>query len=77
MHDKLDTHIIHRGTMLQAVRFMQAAKYPIPFPLLAIAAIAAPFQGMPNLLVYIFPRFLSVREANPGAGVLRWIKDSL
>jgi hypothetical protein len=56
---------------------MQAIKIPVPFGLLFVAAAMAPFQGLPNLFVYAFPRFLSSKEENPNAGFLRWFKDSL
>jgi hypothetical protein len=56
---------------------LQAAKLPVPFGLIFVAAAMAPFQGVPNVLVYAFPRYLSSKEENPNAGYLRWCKDSL
>ena len=62
---------------LTSVRILQAAKHPIPFPLLAIAAFITPMFGLPNFCVYLFPTFLSARHENPNAGVLAWIRAAL
>ncbi|CAB9504878.1 expressed unknown protein [Seminavis robusta] len=62
---------------LTAVRFLQLIGEPVPYQLLAAAAFFAPLQGFFNALIYLSPKFMAVKKANPDAGLLRWIRDAI
>jgi hypothetical protein len=47
--------------MLQLTRILQTVNGKVYFPLLLIAAMTTPMQGLPNFLVYLRPRWQSKR----------------
>ena len=47
------------------------------YPLLLIAAITVPVQGLPNFLVYLMPRYTKVKKEMPKAGLIKWLQSSL
>ena len=58
-------------TSIQVARLIQTANGGVYFPLVLVAAITVPMQGLPNFLVYLRPRLRKVRRSNPTAG---WMK---
>lgn len=62
---------------VKTVRILQAANKPVEYPILVIAATVTPFQGLPNLFVYVYPIFLSERRLDPNGNVFVWLKRAL
>ncbi|CAB9519452.1 expressed unknown protein [Seminavis robusta] len=62
---------------LTLTRLLQAINGNTYFPLLIIAAATTPLQGLPNFLVYLYPRYKKARKEMPNAGVLECFKSSI
>jgi hypothetical protein len=62
---------------VKTVRILQAANKSVGFPLLVVAATVSPFQGLPNLLVYVYPNFLTERRLHPNGNVAVWLQRAL
>jgi hypothetical protein len=62
---------------VKTVRILQAANKPVEYPLLVLAATVTPFQGLPNLLVYVYPNFLSEKRLDPNGNIFLWLKRAL
>eukprot|EP00977_Amphora_coffeiformis_P029067 scaffold38456_cov176-Amphora_coffeaeformis.AAC.3 len=56
---------------LTAQRLIQVANDDLYYPLVLVAAITVPMQGLPNFLVYLRPRLQKIRQSNPSTG---WMK---
>ena len=58
-------------TTVQVTRLIQTANGDVYYPLLLVAAITVPMQGLPNFLVYLRPRLQKIGRSDPTAG---WMK---
>ena len=47
------------------------------YPLVLIAAITVPMQGLPNFVVYLRPKLRRVRKRYPHAGWVQWVARSM
>jgi hypothetical protein len=47
------------------------------FPILIIAAMTTPLQGLPNVIVYLGPKFREARKLHPGAPFLKLVASSV
>ena len=56
---------------------MQAFGIQVDFSVLAIAATVTPFQGLPNLIVYIYPSFLRERRNNPEQSFFQCARNAI
>jgi hypothetical protein len=48
---------------------LQTVNGQVYFPLLLLAAMTAPLQGLPNTLIYLGPKFRKLRKEMPEAGL--------
>lgn len=46
----------------QTTRLLQTINGKVYYPLLLAAAITIPLQGIPNGLVYLYPRYQTIRQ---------------
>jgi hypothetical protein len=65
----------------QVVRILQLPKNPVPFrvfyPFLVLGAAFTPCQGLPNFIVYWYPKYAKARLKNPSAGRRVWLQKAL
>ena len=66
-----------RDAFRQSVRIIQTANGNVPYWLLVFAAINTPFQGLPNFLVYLYPKYQKTRMSRPKAGIRKWFLASM
>ena len=62
---------------LSLTRLLQTTTGKVYFPLLLIASITVPMQGLPNFIVYLRPMFLKMRRERPSEGIFNWMLGSL
>jgi hypothetical protein len=62
---------------LQLTRLIETINGKVYFPLLLIASMTTPMQGLPNFVVYLAPKFRRLKRELPNAGVLNLVKRSL
>jgi len=65
---------------ISCVRVIQLTGQSPPFWLTCLATITTPLQGLPNLLVYCYPKYLKYRKANQKRGfmsVFKWIQAGM
>ena len=52
----------------------------VPYWLIALASFTTPMQGLPNLLVYFYPKYIKYRKRNNEKGrlnIMRWINAGM
>jgi hypothetical protein len=62
------------------VRFLQLANRAPPYWLIVVATITTPLQGLPNLLVYFYPKYMKYRKRHKEMGnlnVIKWIQAGM
>jgi len=62
---------------LTATRLIQTINGQVYYPLVLIAAITVPMQGLPNFVVYLRPKLRRVRKHYPNAGWIQWVARSM
>ena len=62
---------------ISLVKILQTAEAKPVYALFFLAAMNTPFQGLPNCLVYLYPRFNTVRKANPNSNFVKLVRLSL
>lgn len=63
--------------MEQVTRLLQTVEGGVYYPLLLIAVITVPTQGLPNFLVYLAPRYYRMQKRKPQGNVWVWFKESI
>ena len=56
---------------------IQAFDGTVYYPLVLVAAITVPMQGLPNFLVYLRPKIRRARRLNPNAHWCKWFVRSV
>ena len=62
---------------LTATRLIQTVNGRVYYPLVLIAAITVPMQGLPNFVVYLRPKLRRARRRDPNAGWFNWVARSM
>jgi hypothetical protein len=62
---------------ISILRILQTANAKPVYALFFLAAMNTPFQGLPNCLAYLYPRFVTVRKANPNTNFVKLVRLSL
>jgi len=47
------------------------------YPLLLIATITVPMQGLPNFCIFLLPRYIRLRKERPHGNLWMWLKESM
>lgn len=68
---------LYFSTKIQVLRAQQTLNRPVPYWIIAAAAVFTPSQGIFNFGTFIFPRFFAARAHAPQAGVWKWLRDAL
>jgi hypothetical protein len=71
---KADSSYFLFSPLVQLVRIFQTVDVEMMYGFLLLAAINTPFQGLPNFLVYLYPRFA---RAKPELGVWGRVRKSM
>ena len=61
----------------QTTRLIQTINGKTYYPLVLIAAVTVPMQGLPNFVVYLRPKLRHVRKRYPNAGWIQWVARSM
>lgn len=61
----------------QLTRLLSATRGELYYPLLLIAVITTPLQGLPNVVVYLGPKYRKLKRQSPNAGFWRLVKGSV
>lgn len=61
----------------QATRVIERIEYEVYYPLILIAAITTPIQGLPNFLVYLMPKLHHFRRFDPSSAWWKWLVRSM
>uniref|UniRef100_A0A7S3L8K6 G-protein coupled receptors family 1 profile domain-containing protein n=1 Tax=Amphora coffeiformis TaxID=265554 RepID=A0A7S3L8K6_9STRA len=67
-------------TPICCVRMLQLWEHRVPFWLILIATITTPLQGLPNLLVYFYPKYRKFRKQNKDTcklNIVKWIQAGM
>ena len=62
---------------MQLVRLFQTVDVDVPYAVLLLAAINTPFQGLPNCLVYLYPKFAKLTRTKPELGFWGRVRKSV
>jgi hypothetical protein len=71
---KADSSYFIFSPLLQLVRVFQTVNVEVMYGFLLLAAITTPFQGLPNFLVYLYPKW---RRTKPELGFWRRFRKLL
>jgi hypothetical protein len=64
-------------SLLQLVRIFQTVDVEVMYGFLLLAAINTPLQGLPNFLVYLYPKFAKLRRTKPALGFWGRVRKSM
>lgn len=61
----------------QVTRLIETINDKVYYPLILIAAITVPMQGLPNFIIYLLPKLQRLRSRDPDAGWVNWFGKSM
>ena len=56
---------------------METINGEVYYPLILLAAICTPLQGLPNVIIYLMPKYRKLRRQMPNANFVRLVRASV